>query len=166
MAIVQSPRESVGDFMDREAAYHSALAEIRALPESEHGEPGIALARFLDSAMYWTAMAWLYVAYGFLWYYGAKEKLFDHSGSMVLGVLDATVLALFLASLVAREFLPHRRKPILLCGLVGSMVVFAAMTFGDSLASNYAGIGLLFVFMGATGAAYGVLRLVPMFSRT
>ena len=67
------------------------------------------------------------------------------------------------ASLVTGEFLPQRRKPILLSGLAFSLLVFAVMTFGQNIVSNYEGVASLFTYMGVTGIVYGLLRFVPMF---
>ena len=54
----------------------------------------------------------------------------------VLGALEALAFLAIIASLVAGEFLPQRRKPILLSGLAFSMFVFAIMTLGQNLVNN------------------------------
>src|SRR3954454_16954256 len=95
----------------------------------------------LDAATYWAGIAATYLSYGFLWYYAAKEKLFDQNGTMpaglakaytgtfidnfpginatwlVLGLLEATAFVPIPPSVVPGEFMPPRRKPILLAGL-------------------------------------------------
>ena len=143
--------------------------------------------RVVDTGTYWAAIASVYIAYGFLWYYGFKEKLFDENGNMpaglakvydgttidsfpglnttwfVLGVLEALAFLAILASLVTGEFLPQRRKPILLSGLAFSMFVFAVMTFGQNIVSNYDGVASLFTYMGVTAIVLGLVRFVPIF---
>jgi hypothetical protein len=143
--------------------------------------------RIVDTGAYWITIAAVYIAYGFLWYYSFKEKLFDDNGNMpaelakayegtfidsfpglnttwaLLGVLEGLACLAFVASLVAGEFLPQRRKPILLSGLAFSMFVFAVMTFGQNIVSNYEGVASLFTYMGVTAIVYGLLWFVPMF---
>ena len=36
----------------------------------------------MDIGTYWAGIASVYIAYGFLWYYSFKEKLFDDNGNM------------------------------------------------------------------------------------
>jgi hypothetical protein len=83
-----------------------------------------------DAAGYWAGMAGIYMAYGFLWFYSAKEKLFDQDGAMpappaktytghfiadfpgvntawlLLGLLEALAFVVVLASL--RHVRPFR----------------------------------------------------------
>ena len=143
--------------------------------------------RIVDTGTYWVTIASVYVAYGFLWYYGAKEKLFDQDGNMpaplvklydgsiidsfpgldatwlILGLLEALAFLAFAASILSGEFLPGRRKPILLSGLAFSMFVFAVMTFGQNIVANYEGVASLFTYMGVTAIVFALLRFVPMF---
>jgi hypothetical protein len=81
----------------------------------------------------------------------------------LLGVLEGLAFLAFVASLVAGEFLPHRPKPILLSGLAFSMFVFAVMTFGQNIVSNYDSVASLFTYIGVTAIVYGLLWFVPMF---
>src|ERR1700735_1377156 len=39
-----------------------------------------------ETIAYWAVMAAIYVGFGFLWYYAAKEKLIDDSGTMPEGL--------------------------------------------------------------------------------
>src|SRR5436190_18598577 len=79
----------------------------------------------LDAVSYWAGIAGIYVAYGFLWFYSAKEKLFDQNGIMpaplakayaghfidgfpgvntswlLLGLLEAVAFVVIVGSLVA-----------------------------------------------------------------
>jgi hypothetical protein len=144
-------------------------------------------ARVVDVGTYWAGIASVYIAYGFLWYYSFKEKLVDDSGKMpagiakayhgtiiesvpglnatwtILGVLEGLACLAVVASLVSGEFLPQRRKPILLSGLAFSMFVFAVMTFGQNLVGEFSGVAELFTYMGVTAVVYGLLRFVPRF---
>jgi hypothetical protein len=143
----------------------------------------------IDAASYWTAIASVYIAYGFLWYFSAKAKLFDEDGTMpaglakayhgtvidsfpgvnaswlLLGLLEAVAFLVVIASLARGEFLPNRAKPILLAALTVSMFTFAVMTFGQNLTANYDGVASLFTYMGVTGVVFALLRYVPMFGR-
>src|SRR5918912_4409035 len=136
----------------------------------------------LDAATYWAGIAATYLSFGFLWYYAAKEKLFDQDGNMpaglakaykgtfidnfpginaswlLLGLLEAVAFLVIVASLAAGEFMPTRRKPILLAGLTVSMFTFAVMTFGQNLIGNFEGVASLFTYMGVTGVVYAVIR--------
>lgn len=143
--------------------------------------------RVVDAGTYWAALASVYIAYGFLWYYGFKEKLFDEDGKMpaglakvydgtiidsfpgldatwfVLGALEALAFLAIVASLITGEFMPQRRKPIMLSGLAFSMFVFAVMTFGQNLVGNYESVASLFTYMGVTAIVMGLIRFVPIF---
>jgi hypothetical protein len=146
-----------------------------------------AWTRLVDTGTYFAGVASIYIAYGFLWYYAFKEKLFDQDGHMpaglakayngtivdsfpgvdatwvILGVLDLLAFLAFVASIVTGEFLPGKAKPILLSGLAFSMFVFAVMTFGQAIVSNYDGVAGLFTYMGVTAVFYGLIRVVPLF---
>jgi hypothetical protein len=162
----------------------AASADRPAAPERH---PGHSWAGIVDTGTYWAGLAAVYIAFGFLWYYGFKEKVFDENGNMpaelaklykgtvldsfpgldatwtILGILEGLAGLAFIASLVSGEFLPRRRKPILLSGLAFSMFVFAVMTFGQNLVGNYEGVASLFVYMGVTAIVYVLLRSVPGF---
>jgi len=136
----------------------------------------------LDAATYWAGISATYISYGFLWYFSAKEKLFDQNGTMpaglakaykgtvidnfpginatwlLLGLLEAVAFVVVVGSLVSGEFMPTRRKPILLAGLTVSMFTFAVMTFGQNLIGNFDGVAELFTYMGVTGVVYAVIR--------
>lgn len=163
------------------------MAANAAGPAPEHREMKHIWARVVDIGTYWAGIASVYIAYGFLWYYSFYEKLVDDSGKMpaelaktyqgtfidsfpglnamwtILGVLEGLACLAVVASLVSGEFLPRRRKPILLSGLAFSMFVFAVMTFGQNLVNEYAGVASLFTYMGVTAVVYGLLRFAPRF---
>jgi hypothetical protein len=138
-----------------------------------------------DAVTYWTAIGGIYIAYGFLWFYSAKEKLFDQDGKMpaglakaysghfidsfpgvntswlLLGLLEAVAFLFVVASLVSGEFLPRRSKPILLAGLAVSMFTFALMTFAQNMVANFDSVASLFTYMGVTAVIFALIRFVP-----
>lgn len=144
-------------------------------------------ARIADIATYWSAIGGIYLAYAFLWYYSAKEKLFDQNGHMpaplakaytghfidsfpgvdtawlLLGLLEAVAFIVVIASLVTGEFLPHRDKPILLAALGVSLFTFAVMTFAQNMVANFDSVASLFGYMGVTGVVFALIRFVPAF---
>ena len=150
------------------------------IPETRRRSVGV--SDVLDAATYWAGIAAVYLSFGFLWFYSAKEKLFDQDGSMpaglakayhgtiidttigintswlLLGVLEAVAFLVIVASLLAGEFMPTRGKPVLLAGLALSMFTFAVMTFGQNVIGNFEGVASLFTYMGVTGVVYAVIR--------
>ena len=138
-----------------------------------------------DAAAYWLALGGIYLTFGFLWYYSAKEKLIDGNGHMppglakafsgtfldsfpgldaawiTIGVLEAIAFALFAASLVTGEFLPDRRKPLLLSGLGASIFAFAAMAFANNMIANYATVATLFTYFTGTVVVIVLVLLMP-----
>jgi hypothetical protein len=138
-----------------------------------------------DGAAYWLALGGTYVTYGFLWYYSAKEKLFDQNGHMpaglakafsgtvldsfpgldtawvLLGLMEAVAFALVVASLIAGEFLPARRKPLLLTSLGWSIATFAAMAFANNMIGNFATVAELFAYFTGTVVVIALVLLMP-----
>ena len=136
-------------------------------------------------ASYWLAIGGIYVLQGFLWYYSFKEKIFDDdakapqpiqelfNGTIVdafpgtsvawaiLGILQGLVVLAIVISLLTGEFLPHRRKPILLGALTVAMLVFALMLFGQSLTRQFDGVASLYAYFGATMVIFAFLLLMP-----
>jgi hypothetical protein len=143
----------------------------------------VSLSGAADAVTYWTAAAGIYIAYGFLWFYSAKEKLFDQDGTMpaglakaysghfiadfpgtntswlLLGLLEGVAFLVILASLLTGEFLPARRKPILVAGLAISLFTFAVMTFAQNMVGNFDSVASLFTYMGVTGVVLLLIRL-------
>jgi hypothetical protein len=156
-------------------------------PASTARSRTIGWSAIADAVTYWTGMAGIYIAYGFLWFYAAKEKLFDQDGTMpaglaksysghfidsfpgvdaawlLLGLLEGAVFLVILASLVTGEFLPKRGKPILLAGLALSLLTFAVMAFAQNMIGEHDSVASLFTYMGVTGVLYALIRLVPPF---
>lgn len=135
---------------------------------------GVTARAIVTAAPYWLVLAGLYLAYGILWYFSAKEKLIDDSGTMpaglakafdgsifesvpglsaawvLLGILEAIACVLFAVSLVTGEFLPHRRKPILMSALGVSVLTFAVMVFAQSVIADHASVASLMTYLGGS----------------
>jgi len=137
----------------------------------------------VNAAPYWLVLAGIYVAYGFLWYFAAKEKLIDDSGTMpaglaksfqgsfldsvpgldaswaLLGALEAIAFLLFVASLATGEFLPQRRKPILLSALGISTLTFAAMAFAQNVIADHDSVASLMTYMAGSIVAFAAIAV-------
>ena len=147
----------------------------------------VAWAAVADAVTYWSGMAAFYMSFGFLWYYGAKEKLFDQNASMpdglakayggsfiesfpgldtawlLLGLVEAVAFLLVIASLADGEFLRGRAKPILIAALGFSMFTFALMAFAQNMVANHESVASLFTYMGVTAVVLAVVKFVPPF---
>ena len=141
--------------------------------------------RAVDALVYWAGVVGIYLTFGFLWYYAAKEKLFDQDGTMpaglkkafdgsfidsfpgldtawlLLGLLDAVAFLLFAASLLTGEFLPERRKTLLLGGLGVSIFKFAVMMLANNMIANYETVASLFSYFTGTAISIGLVLLMP-----
>jgi hypothetical protein len=134
---------------------------------------------------YWLIIAASYLTYGFLFYYAAKEKLFDDSGTMpaplakafhgsliasfpgvnaswvLLGLLEGLVVVGIVASLVTGEFLPSRGKPILLGSFGLAMFAFGLMAFAQNMIGGFATVAELFGYFSGTAVLIILLLLMP-----
>jgi hypothetical protein len=141
-----------------------------------------ALADITKFATYATTLAGIYLSVGFLFYYAAHEKLFTDSGTMpaplqklfagsffasvpgdnaawlLLGLLEASVVVLLAVSLLRGEFLPQRRKPVLLAGLGVSLLAFGVMGLANDMIGNNATVIELFTYFGVTVAVMFLVR--------
>lgn len=141
--------------------------------------------KIADGAAYWLALAGTYASFGFLWYFSAKEKLFDQNGHMpaglakefkgtfldsfpglntawvLLGLMEAVAFILIAASIVAGEFLPNRRKPLLLTGLTWSIATFAAMAFANNMVGDFSTVAELFSYFTGTVLVIALVLLMP-----
>lgn len=163
----------------------SSIAHPSATPEPRRAAIARVEGKAADAAAYWLALGGTYITFGFLWYYSAKEKLFDQNGHMpaglakefhgsfvasvpglnaswvMLGLLEAVACALFVVSIVTGEFLPDRRKPILLTGLCFSVFTFAVMTFANNMVGDFATVAELFAYFTGTMLVIGLVLLMP-----
>lgn len=139
----------------------------------------------LTAALYWLSIFGIYLLEGALWYYPFKEKVFDDgliapdpikeqfAGSFIdsfpgtsvswaiLGILQGVIFICIVASLLRGEFLPQRRKPILLAALGLSLVVFALLLFGQNMTAQYDSVASMFTYFGITVILMGLVRLLP-----
>lgn len=160
-------------------------AHTAPVRSTRHG--AVAWTAIADAVTYWSGIAAAYASFGFLWFYAAKEKLFDqdatmpaglakaYSGSfldsfpgldtawLLLGLLEAVAFLVVVASLAAGEFLRDRPKPILFAAMGVSMFTFAAMAFAQNSIANHESVASLFTYMGVTAVVLGVLKFVPPF---
>lgn len=138
-----------------------------------------------ETIAYWAVMAGVYLGFGFLWYYAAKEKLIDDSGTMpaglakgyagsfaesfpglnatwtLLGAVEAIAFLGFVGSILTGEFLPSRRKPILLAALGVSLLTFGLLIFGQEMVGETEGVASLFGYFGATVVTLLLVQVLP-----
>jgi hypothetical protein len=140
------------------------------------------VATIARMSTYATTLAGIYLSVGFLFYYAAHEKLFSDGGTMpvplqklfagsffasvpgdnaswvLLGLLEAFVVVLLAVSLLRGEFLPQRRKPVLLAGLGVSLLAFGVMGLANDMIGNNATVIELFTYFGVTVAVMFLIR--------
>ncbi|HEV7773962.1 MAG TPA: hypothetical protein VGO48_11820 [Conexibacter sp.] len=138
-----------------------------------------------DDVAYWLTMASVYFLVGVLFFYSGKEKLFDNDAKpppgiekqfegtfvatfpgvdalwAILSVLEFGVFVLLLVSLVTGEFLPHRRKAVLLVGLSLALFTFACLSFGQTSTGNNEGTASLYTYFGATAIVMLLVLMLP-----
>ena len=148
--------------------------------------PGVSarptLAAITKVSTYATTLAGIYLSVGFLFYYAAHEKLIANSGTMpaalqklfsgsffasvpgdnaawtLLGLIEASIVVLLLGSLIRGEFLPQRRKPVLLAGLSVSVLAYSVMIVANAMIGNNATVIELFTYLGVTAIVMFVVR--------
>ena len=140
--------------------------------------------RWEDCVVYALILAGIYLLLGVLFFYAGKEKLFDGLGApapiakqfegtflatipgtdaawTILGVLEFLIFLTMVASLVRLEFMPNRRKPLLLCGLSLAIFTFSILGIGQNVVGENEGVAELFLYAGATGVLIGLVLLLP-----
>jgi uncharacterized membrane protein YphA (DoxX/SURF4 family) len=139
----------------------------------------------LDDVAYWLTIASVYFLVGVLFFYSGKEKLFDNDAKpppgiarqfegtfvatfpgvdalwAILSVLEFGVFVLLVVSLVTGEFLPHRRKGVLLVGLSLALFTFACLSFGQTSTGNNEGSASLYTYFGATAIVILLVLMLP-----
>jgi hypothetical protein len=152
------------------------------LKSRPHAATRPALAEITKFVTYGTTLAGIYLSVGFLFYYAAHEKLFADSGTMpaplqklfagsffasvpgdnaawvLLGLLEASVVVLLAVSLLRGEFLPQRRKPVLLAGLGVALLAFGVMGLANDMIGNTATVIELFTYFGVTAVVMFLVR--------
>ena len=77
-------------------------------------------------------------------------------------MLEAVALLLFVASLAAGEFLPSRRKPVLMSALGFSVAIFAVMAFAENMIGDFeSGFRLFAYATGTLVAGAAVVAATP-----
>ena len=79
----------------------------------------------------------------------------------MLGILEVIAFLGFVASLLAGEFLPSRRKPILLISLGISFLTFAVMLFAQAMVSQYDSVANLFAYFTGTAIVFLLILIIP-----
>ena len=134
-----------------------------ATPQRDKPFAIIGQGTIFDGVAYWATLAGIYLMVGGLMFYSGKEKLFDdnghppqgvvaqfqgtfidtfpgtHAAWIILGVLEFGVFALLVLSLIRLEFLPHRDKWLLQCGLAVALLTFASLAFGQTVTGTSRG---------------------------
>jgi hypothetical protein len=148
------------------------------------------ITHIADRASYWLISAGIYLTFGLLFYYSAKEKLIDNGGTMpaglaktfngtfvasfpgtntswvLIGLLEALVFIVIAASVLTGEFLPTRRKPILLSGMALSMFTFAIIAWGENITAGFATVAELFQYLVGTAVLIVLVLLMPPYRKT
>lgn len=140
--------------------------------------------RWEDWVVYGLVLAGIYLLVGVLFFYAGKEKILDGIGApppiekqfsgtfldtipgvdaawTILGVLELGIFVLMAASLLTLEFLPNRRKPVLLSGLALAIFTFSILGTGQNVVGENTGVAELFLYAGATGVLMGLVLLMP-----
>jgi len=141
-----------------------------------------ALSEITKFTTYVATLAGIYLAVGFLFYYAAYGKLVSNGGTMpaglaktfngsffasvpgnnaawvLLALIESCVVVLLAISLLRGEFLPQRRKPILLAGLSVSVLAYGVMILANAMIDNNASVAELFTYLGMTVVVMFVIR--------
>lgn len=140
--------------------------------------------RWEDGVVYGLVLAGIYLLVGVLFFYAGKEKIFDGLGApppiekqfsgtfldtipgvdaawTILGILELGVFVLTVVSLATLEFLPTRRKPLLVSALALAIFTFSVLGIGQNVVGENTGVAELFLYAGATGVLMGLVLLMP-----
>ena len=140
--------------------------------------------RWEDGVVYALLLTGIYLLVGVLFFYAGKEKLFDGLGApagiekqfsgtfldtipgvdaawTILGILEFGVFVLTVVSLVRLEFLPSRRKPLLLSALALAVLTFSVLGIGQNVVGENSGVAELFLYAGATGVLLALVLILP-----
>jgi hypothetical protein len=138
-----------------------------------------------DDVAYWLTIASVYFLVGVLFFYSGKEKLFDGDAEAppgiekqfegtfvatfpgvdalwaILSVLEFAIFVILVISLIRGEFLPSRRKSVLLVGLALALFTFACLSFGQTSTGNNEGTASLYTYFGVTAIVIVLVLLLP-----
>src|SRR5262245_24148089 len=139
----------------------------------------------LDDVAYWLTLASVYFLVGVLFFYSGEQKLFKGHGDppaaikqqfqgtfldtfpgidaiwWILSILEFSIFVVLAVSLLLGEFLPTRRKRVLLIGLSLALFTFACLSFGQTATGNNAGTASIFTYFGATAIVIMLVMLLP-----
>jgi hypothetical protein len=137
---------------------HHHLESRGARAASTHSVPvgsrAATTIRIVDVASYWLIVAATYMTFGFLFYY------------LLLGLLEGLVFIVIAASVLIGEFLPTRRKPILLSGLGLAIFAFGLMSFAENMIGEFSTVAELFSYLTGTGVLIVLVLLMPPYRAT
>ena len=85
---------------------------------------------------------------------------------LLLGLLEGLVFIVIAASVLMGEFLPTRRKPIMLSGLGPAMFTFALMTFAENMTAQFSTVAELFSYLTGTGVLIVLVLPMPPYRAT
>lgn len=68
---------------------------------------------------------------------------------------------LTVVSLAAREFMPSRKKPVLLTALGLALFTFSILGMGQNVTGETEGVAELYLYAGATGILIGLVLFMP-----
>jgi hypothetical protein len=143
-----------------------------------HGSP-------FDDIAYWLTLVAVYFLVGVLFFYSGKAKLFDGHGKPppgieqqfkgtfvdtfpgvdvlwgILSVLEFAIFVILALSFVTGEFLPRRRKHVLLVGLSLALFTYACLSFGQTATGNNEGTASLYTYFGVTAILIMLVLLLP-----
>lgn len=160
---------------------HFVAVHDEGVDEKAEGAASISI----ESIAYWAIVASIYMGFGFLWYYSFKEKIFDDGGTMpaglakgyagtfvdsfpglnatwtILGIVEGIAFVGIVASILTGEFLPTRRKPILVASLGVSLFTFALLIFGQEMVGEFESVAQLFGYFGATVVTLLLVQILP-----
>jgi hypothetical protein len=138
-----------------------------------------------DDAAYWLTLGSVYFLVGVLFFYSGEQKLLKGHGKppaaivqqfkgtfldtfpgidaiwWILSILEFSVFVILAVSLLLGEFLPSRRKRLLLVGLSLALLTFACLSFGQTATGNNAGTASLYTYFGATAVVILLVLLLP-----
>lgn len=137
-----------------------------------------------DGVVYALLLAGIYLLLGVLFFYAGKEKIFDGIGAppaiekqfsgtflntipgidaawTILGILEFAIFVLTVVSLATLEFMPNRRKPVLLSALALAVFTFSVLAVGQNVVGENTGVAELYIYAGATGVLFGLVLLLP-----
>lgn len=147
-----------------------------------------AAASPFDKVAYLFALVGLYVMVGGLFFYGFWDKAIDGDFTIpppleqqfgetfigtvpgaeaawaIVAILEGIVFLLVVASLVATEFRPSKRKPFLLTALAMALLVFGLLAFGQTATAQHESVASLYGYFAATIILMLFVRTLPPYT--